>query len=114
VIRSLAAVCIAVAASATEVAAQATDYTVIGVGASSCGSWIIAHRPPVSADARLMEQWVLGFLSGIGYIVLDKGDDPLRTVDAGAVVAWVDNFCRSNPLKLIVDAGQIFYAAHPR
>jgi hypothetical protein len=56
--------------------------------------------------------WLLGFLSGIGYVNRD-GDDPLDGVDAEGVWAWIDNYCRSYPIQKIGDAAAAFYRAHP-
>jgi hypothetical protein len=63
--------------------------------------------------AALPQQWILGFLSGVGY----RGEgvvDPLNGVDAQAVWAWMDNYCQANPLKLVHEAGEAFVTAHPR
>jgi muramidase (phage lysozyme) len=35
-------------------------------------------------------------------------------VDAEGVWAWIDNYCRANPIKNIGDAAAAFYLAHPR
>ena len=40
--------------------------------------------------------------------------NPLNGVDAQAVWAWVDNYCKANPLNLIENAGAAFVATHPR
>lgn len=45
--------------------AEATDYHEIGLGFSSCGSWTEARSNQTTAFAY--GQWVVGFLSGIGY-----------------------------------------------
>ena len=56
--------------------------------------------------------WVLGFLSGIGF-VHTNGDDPLDGMDAQGVWAWIDNYCQAYPIKYISDAAAAFYFAHP-
>jgi hypothetical protein len=84
-----------------------SNPTVGGVGLMSCGSWT-AHR---SLNAQ---QWVLGFLSGVGLAGQADAIDPLSGTDAEAVWAWIDNYCRSNPLKQIADAAVAFIVAHPR
>jgi hypothetical protein len=58
------------------------------------------------------EQWVLGFLSGIGF----KGqaeDNPLQGTDNDGVFAWIDDYCRAHPVENISDAASAFYHAHP-
>ena len=63
---------------------------IIGVGTSSCGTWIANRRAPKQPDWFIDSAWVAGFLSGIGYVGAD-GDDPLHGLDANAVDAWIDN-----------------------
>lgn len=87
-------------------------YVMIGAGVDSCGTWTADRRSPNSAAALQDGQWVLGFLSGIGYEGRDDVD-PLQGLDAQAVWAWTDNYCRAEPLLNISDAAKAFYKAHP-
>lgn len=91
-------------------AAQAQEYRAIGVGTMSCGSWTAARRTQ-GADAFALQQWVAGFLSGIGY---QGPGNPLNGVDAEGVWAWIDNYCRSHPLDKIRMAAEAFDTEHPR
>jgi len=99
-----------VTVGSTAEAAPPASYQadVIGSGTISCGTWTAWRR---SGQAAHAEQWILGFLSGIGY---EGVGDPLNGVDANAVWAWMDNYCQANPLDAIVKAGAAFNAAHPR
>jgi hypothetical protein len=90
-------------------AARAAQYHVVGLGLSSCGTWT-ADRRANGPKAAMDGAWVLGFLSGVGYA---GPDDPLTNVDADGVWAWVDNYCRTNPISSILDAAKAFTAAHP-
>jgi hypothetical protein len=88
--------------------------TIIGQGTASCGTWTSARR---DREALCYEQWVVGFLSGIGYMGLIGGGenyDPLQRMDADAVWAFVDNYCQANPLKTIKWAAVNFLLEHPR
>ncbi len=82
-----------------------------GAGLASCGTWT-ADR--LEKTSLVVEQWVLGFLSGVGLAGQAKGIDPLAGTDPEAVRAWIDNYCRSNPLKQIYEAAIAFVVAHPR
>jgi hypothetical protein len=64
-------------------------------------------------DAISDENWVTGFLSGVGFVG-EYGADPLNGMDADGVWAWIDNYCSANPIKDIADAAGQFYFAHPR
>ena len=59
------------------------------------------------------EQWVLGFLSGIGFSGKDY-DNPLRAMDDDGVWGWIDIFCKARPLTNISQAAEAFYHVHPR
>jgi hypothetical protein len=84
------------------------EYTAIGVGTSSCGSWTAYRR---NREAFGFEQWILGFLSGAGFEGTD-GTDPLNNTDADAVWAWMDNYCLAHPLDKIMNAGATFVTVH--
>jgi hypothetical protein len=92
--------------------AQPGSFQPSGAAAMSCGAWTAARREnnPLS---WMSEQWVLGFLSGVGYAASQGGLDPLRGVDDQAVWAWVDNYCRDHPLNPLVMAVAAFRVAHP-
>jgi hypothetical protein len=90
-------------------AAQLGNYNLLGSGTISCGTWTALRR---QGQASLPEQWILGFLSGVGYEGGGR-DNPLSGVDADAVWAWMDNYCHANPLDHIAEAGAAFDAIHP-
>jgi hypothetical protein len=97
------------------VPAKAQTYRLIGSGNSSCGQWSADRRDGRSSlGANMEQQWVLGFLSGIGAMAGDKRENPLNGVDAAAVWAWIDNYCQAHPLEYISGAATAFYRAHPR
>jgi hypothetical protein len=85
------------------------SYSVLGAGFKSCGAWT-ADRRGLLASQNM--QWILGFLSGVGWVHL-TGQNPLDGLDAQAVWAWVDNYCKANPLRNIANAGEVFASEHP-
>ena len=91
------------------VSAQSFHY--IGTGGASCGEWTADRRFPDSSRSQADEQWVLGFLSAVGYVDPDR--DPLHGMDADGVWAWVDNYCRDHPIDMIISASEAFLHAHP-
>lgn len=68
----------------------------IGLGAHTCGTWTQERQAEV---ANGMRNWVIGFVNGAN--VYDSGPDFLLQTDPNAIVAWMDNYCRSNPLENI-------------
>ena len=87
----------------------AEAYTRMGAGLSSCGTWVAERR---RGDWSTSGSWVLGFLSGVGYMGTPQYD-PLHGMDGDAVLAWIDNYCQTNALLDIVDAAEAFVTAHP-
>jgi hypothetical protein len=90
------------------------QYHMIGVGTNSCGAWTSARAGSNPYLKLAAEQWVVGYLSGVGFAGAPEGDNPLNEVDADGVWAWMDNYCRAKPLDSIATAGAAFYYAHPR
>ena len=86
------------------------ETVVGGVGTETCASWIVARR---DHQAFGYEQWLLGYLSGVGDVHSARLD-PLNGIDVAAVWAWVDVYCAAHPLDHIVRAGEAFVDAHPR
>jgi hypothetical protein len=54
----------------------------------------------------LMEQWVVGFLSGINWTGGAVADVPdlLKGRDFDGFMAWIDNYCRAHPLNKLDEA----------
>jgi hypothetical protein len=83
---------------------------IIGVGVQSCRTWTADRRQGGSAASQ-DKQWVVGFLSGAATWSPDL--NPMEGIDANAVFAWVDNYCRAHPLVKIIDAAIAFVKEHP-
>ena len=80
--------------------AVAFGYTAIGEGISSCGKWTKSSRQ----DGLLhwqRKQWVLGFVSAARIFLRSNFAE---NTDAHAMMGWIDNYCRDNPLDDITDA----------
>lgn len=73
--------------------------TVVGSGTESCGAWLYNREQGGSAD----QQWVLGYMSGVGAADQNLGD-PLSLTDAQGVWHWLDGYCRSHPTLQLYDA----------
>jgi hypothetical protein len=86
------------------------QYHLIGQGTASCGKWTAVRH---DEHALGHEQWILGFLSGVGWGGAEFGDNPLSGTDADGVLAWIDNYCRAHPLEWLAVAGGAFVHAHP-
>ena len=71
-----------------------------GVGTMPCETWT-AVQPDHLAHRVELEQWVLGFFSGVGFA---GAGNPLSERDAKAIWAWIDNYCQAHPHDHIAEA----------
>lgn len=70
-------------------------------GTPSCGEWI-AHRKKSDTLALSNTSWLVGYLSGLA---IGAGKDFLPGTDNTSIFSWMDNYCRSNPLKDVASGG---------
>ena len=82
--------------------AQQEGTVIIGAGSLSCGKWLEARNNPRMHDQ--FEQWVLGYMSGINWAAWTKKQKQADLPDAEAALAFIDQYCRNNPLDPIVAA----------
>lgn len=102
-----------IAATVLLLPSHASGYSMLGSGGASCKTWTAARSAPPGLDVAMQQQWLLGFLSGIGSMVLGELD-PLRGLDADAVYAWLDGYCRNHPAESLDAAARVFIQEHPR
>lgn len=70
----------------------------------SCGDWVQARTTRSEHDEGIMKIWTWGYISGLA-----NGGQRYRSVQlpSGATVsAWVDKYCRDEPLANIARAGE--------
>lgn len=72
-------------------------------GSRQCGTWIAEKNIQAGAENRT---WLIGFLSGIA---VGQEKNFLRGTENASIFAWFDNYCRTNPLKEMSDAGVDLY-----
>src|SRR4051812_2257287 len=85
--------------------------SLVGVGARSCGQYLEARasRDGVYEIATL--HWVQGFLSGMNtYRALAPRNSTKLTLPAyQSISAFIDKYCRENPLKAVSDGAYDLY-----
>lgn len=88
--------------------APAHAATLMGSGITvSCGGWVEARRNNVPIKP-VLEEWGLGYLSGIA---IWTPHYPLDNLDPPAVFVWLDNYCQQNPLEPFKSALDAFVRA---
>jgi hypothetical protein len=79
---------------------SAQSQTAFGI--PDCGEWI-------NTANNLKRGWLLGYMSGLNAMhVLEnlKPEDPLRKLNsADQAFLWMDNYCKTNPLKTVGHGG---------
>lgn len=76
------------------------------IGSYDCGEWF---TKPQTKD------WLLGYLSGFNVGTLSQmgyppNYDPLGKLNSSAqAYLWMDNYCRANPLKTVLDGALNLY-----
>ena len=70
------------------------------MGVPSCVEWVNRHS---TNDGAGMEEWLLGFLSGLA---AGKNIDLLKKAQKDYLYLWIDNYCQANP------SGHVDNAAH--
>jgi hypothetical protein len=84
------------------VTSPAPAVRVFGAGLSSCGEWTTARAQQNSFSNLVFSSWLLGYLSGINEALnAFKKADVLMSHDAQGLLAWMDNYCRANPLDKV-------------
>lgn len=74
--------------------------------APSCGEWIV-HREKSDTLALGNASWLLGYLSGLA---VSSGKDYLSVTDNASIYKWMDNYCRANPLRDLINGGNALAA----
>jgi hypothetical protein len=79
--------------------ASAQIVSMIGVGNHSCGQYSqYTNREQAKEYRQMYQQWAWGFMSGHNWV---SRDQQTRTADDATVAAFLDNYCRRNPLSTV-------------
>jgi hypothetical protein len=73
-----------------------------GAGLESCGTWLRVRQQPNSVNKAIIESWVIGYLTAKN--MDETQPEALYGTDADGRYAWIDNWCRANPLKGVIFA----------
>lgn len=92
--------------------ARAADqqFAVAGPGVISCGKWIEARAFQNKDIDNVFTAWIQGFLSGMNtWRWLQTKQEMSLIPDPPSVLAYVDKFCRENPLEGVYSASMQLY-----
>lgn len=63
---------------------------------ASCASWLDAR----GRNEQYQTAWLLGYLTGVS---VGANVNILKGVGPEVIETWMDNYCKSNPQKLMTD-----------
>ena len=88
--------------------AWAGTYVAFGGGQTSCGLWTTAEEES-NINRPQYKQWLWGYLTAYSRWV-EVGSGPVSDGDDRGPLAWIDKFCRDNPLERVgVAAERLVY-----
>jgi hypothetical protein len=72
------------------------SYIVLGQGTVSCGNWTSERK---KQRAWTVQSWALGYISAVNERAAFGIRDVTDGTDSEGVFAWIDNWCKDNPLE---------------
>jgi len=80
-------------------------FAVAGVGALSCGQYLKPPSTTKEISDALVTTWIQGYLSGTNtQRFMDSETSMKKQPDGETLIAFVDKYCRENPLKTVYQA----------
>ena len=96
-------------ATALAVTSASSESLGIGSGTQSCGTYLQGRRVPNDFVDYQTAQWVWGYLSAYNrYVAYSKFTPVSKNVPSGDVLAYLDKYCRENPLHVMAQAMDVF------
>lgn len=83
--------------------AAAREFTVLGQGNLSCGTWVAEHTKN-SMSSAAQDSWLVGYVTAVNKYALTNAPDVSAGTDLPGMSAWMTNYCRANPLDTVSKA----------
>jgi len=81
------------------------DGAVVGLGNEGCGKFLAARESKASIEYANYVSWVAGFLTGMNIAsIRDSRVNIMTGTDALSGLAWMEKYCRENPLEQVIGA----------
>jgi len=82
--------------------------TQMGFGLSKCSEYVRYRENPAAAAA--FDGWVLGYLSGVNFMLhTSRGVDLLSDQSSEMVATFIGRYCRASPGKSVAEAANEFW-----
>lgn len=82
-------------------------FTIAGFGATSCGEYLQGRSFSNSQMNDNFSSWLQGYLSGVNISRQDR--KYVNLPDAPSILAYMDKYCRDNPLKIVLEGANTLY-----
>ena len=108
-------ICIAIA-MATSVTCHAQgnrEAAIVGVGTGSCGQYLQLRAAQSRNFDDSLEGWITGFVSGMNNARFSVSKSLKLLPDGPSMLAYVDKYCRDNPLKMVFNGADTLFAELP-
>ncbi|QNK69182.1 hypothetical protein [Variovorax sp. PAMC26660] len=88
--------------------AQRDGATFNGVGVETCGAYLKVRRTSSTVEDAIFGQWVMGYVAAYNLYSNQPAVTDLPTTST--VVAYLDKFCRDNPLDSVASGAMSMLA----
>ena len=100
--------------SSSDALAQSNRQSVIvGVGTGSCGNYILLRNAKSQHFDDSLEGWIVRFVSGMNHARFGHSKSIKLLPDGPSMLAYVDKFCRDNPLKTVFNGADALFEEIP-
>ena len=91
-------------------AADSDRFPIAGVGAFPCGIWQEFRKVDQHFFEMTSVSWLQGFLSAMNLERANTKDlDPVLIPEPPTLIAYIDKYCRDNPLNSALDGAKALY-----
>lgn len=89
--------------------------SIVGVGANRCASYLESRQKIDKGSfdgqfANVVVEWVRGFATGYNVGMMDVGKQRTTALPSSTVIAYLDKFCRDEPLRPILTGANCLLA----
>jgi hypothetical protein len=86
---------------------------IVGVGTGSCGNYLLLRNAKSQHFDDSLEGWIVGFVSGMNHARFGLSKSIKILPDGPSMLAYVDKFCRDNPLKTVFNGADALFGEIP-
>lgn len=102
---SIGVIAVSIMTICTGITHAEPKFAIAGAGMVSCGQYLKSSKTTKEMSDMMVVTWVQGFLSGTNTQRFWEGQKEMKLLpDAESISAFVDKYCRDNPLNNVYQA----------